>query len=194
MSLEDLLTKIALRGYTAPDRRAQLAALLDAGETLPAEQNGLLVRLVTRLEVDELDLVVKRLGLDVNVMKWGDRPLVVAAGDASLDVMRRLLDLGADPTLADDVGLTPLHTAASAASDRVARVELLLEHGASLHATSSIGNTPLHAAAESGHEDAIALLLDRGASVAPENTDGATPYKLARKAKVSKPLLGRLKT
>src|SRR4029079_5524185 len=73
----------------------------------------------------------------------GATPLMIAAlyGDAAL--VKTLLDAGADPAIANDVGATALHWAAG----DLEKVRLLLEHGADADARSDQGRTPLLAAA-----------------------------------------------
>lgn len=102
----------------------------------------------------------------------GTTPLICAAGGCHLEVVRLLLELGADLSLEADViesdqpggrGDTALAVAASRGSREV--VSLLLDHGADPNETYVDEWTPMtHAVFNCDHELAR-LLLDRGASV-----------------------------
>ena len=61
------------------------------------------------------------------------------------------------------ISQTGLHYAARA--DRTDIMEMLLSHGASIDAVDSKGKTPLNAAVEEQSLEAIAYLLDQGASM-----------------------------
>ena len=92
--------------------------------------------------------------------------------DASLyghfDVVRMLLEHGADPNRPIIGGDTPLSAAAYTGQAEVAR--LLLQKGAIVDAACSDGATPLYIAAENDHKEVVELLLANGADV-----NGATP-------------------
>jgi ankyrin repeat protein len=95
------------------------------------------------------------------------RPLHSAAAqrdeDASLDLVRLLLDRGANPNVAQAGGWTPLHQAA--ADPNVAQAG---------------GWTPLHQAAAHGRREVAELLVAKGASLTAESDDGRTPLEMAR--------------
>ena len=84
-------------------------------------------------------------------------PLLLAAADGSLDVVRELLDLGAGP---DPQNLCVFF---AAQSGNTALVRFLLE---TFHLSPGIldpdGNTLLHHAAESGSAELVAFLLEAG--------------------------------
>lgn len=73
-----------------------------------------------------------------------------AAGKGSLNLMRVLLEHGADPNARQSGGFTPLHTAADRGDVEMAR--LLLEHGADLAVEDDEGRTPPDLAREKGKE------------------------------------------
>ncbi len=86
-------------------------------------------------------------GADVNALNdINSTPLLLDTmyDDVSEDdcyaVAEILLDHGADPTIANDEGNTPLHGAVM--RNRLRIVELLLEHGARLNAVNNDGETP----------------------------------------------------
>ena len=59
-----------------------------------------------------------------------------------VDVVRQLIDHGADVAARDETGLTPLHLAAFSGSFEI--VWLLIEHGADVTAQDGCRVTPLH--------------------------------------------------
>jgi len=95
----------------------------------------------------------------------GQTQLYKACREGSLRTVRKLLQQGADPDIADHEGLTPLHVAAHWGETAI--VEMLLKNGANPNADAGTGWTPLHSAALSGgmklRADVIGLLLGAGA-------------------------------
>lgn len=113
-----------------------------------------------------------------------------AAVKGDMGSVRFALALGADPNLADGIGVTPLHCAAAGGSTEVARA--LLQAGADIEARISDpsisfmgdryhwdGRTPLHYAAESGRADVVKLLVGHGANANSKATNGDTPLHSA---------------
>ncbi|MEF3302563.1 ankyrin repeat domain-containing protein [Paenibacillus sp. GYB003] len=86
------------------------------------------------------------------------------AGERSLDVVRLLLERGADTRLFDSNGHTCLHVAAFH-DDNVELIRLLLEHGADANAAAGQGGeTALSVAVRRGNDNVAAFLRERGAS------------------------------
>ena len=85
-----------------------------------------------------------------------------AAGNDHLDVVRVLLDNGANREARDRDGETPLAYAARFGSHRIC--SLLIEKGANVDTRDEDGTTPLMLAAREGHVDVVRLLLDHGAT------------------------------
>ena len=91
-------------------------------------------------------------------------PLHVAARSASGEVVRALLEAGADPEARTTTGETALHFAASAGSPEA--VAALADAGADLEVREhSAGQTPLMFAAAAGSTDAMRALLEAGADL-----------------------------
>ena len=87
----------------------------------------------------------------------GNTPLCAAlAGRVSEDVVRLLLEAGADVNFRAELGVTPLHLAASRGADPLVR--LLLERGADASARMDDGTTPAAMAASRGHPDTAAAI------------------------------------
>jgi ankyrin repeat protein len=80
-------------------------------------------------------------------------------GQAPKEIVRMLIDAGADPNARSATGGTPLHTAAFTGD--VTMVRLLLAAGASSAVEDERGRTPLDLARERGQSEAAALLHDR---------------------------------
>jgi len=106
-------------------------------------------------------------------------PLHDAAAMGDLDEVRRLLDEGADLTVADSDRSKPIHIAASRGHVEV--VALLIERGADPRAEERPrpDSEPIHAAAANGSAEVVVLLLDNAVPVdAPDNV-GSTPLHAA---------------
>ena len=86
-----------------------------------------------------------------------------------------LMENGADVTIADQDGYTPLHYATS--SERI--VEKLIEKGADVNAVTNAGDTPLHLAVRYDRDKTVELLLAKGADLNAKDAKGRTPIYAA---------------
>jgi ankyrin repeat protein len=103
---------------------------------------------------------------------YSSTPLIYAAKYGHLDVVRVLLDGGAEVDRADSIRSTALHHAAFRGHLEVCRE--LLERGATVDPVNSWKDTPLHCAARGGHLSVVKLLVERGADVSLQNYWGET--------------------
>jgi ankyrin repeat protein len=123
----------------------------------------------------------------------GATPFFLAARTADLELMRLLLELGADPKLATAEGTTPLMVAAGVGSslpgeepgteaEALEAVKMTLALGDDINAIDANGDTAMHGAAYK-HLPAVAQFLgDAGARVEvwnQRNKDGFTPLQIA---------------
>ncbi|XP_023265917.1 histone-lysine N-methyltransferase EHMT2-like [Seriola lalandi dorsalis] len=117
--------------------------------------------------------------VDVNAQDSGGwTPIIWAAEHKHVDVIRALLNRGADVTINDKELNVCLHWAAYAGNVDIA--ELVLNAGCSLASVNMHGDTPLHIAAREGYLECVTLFLSRGADIDIMNREGDTPLTLAR--------------
>lgn len=91
-----------------------------------------------------------------------------------IDVVRILIENGADVNASKLGGWEPLHWAAYTGDEKMA--QFLIEHGAHVSTEES---TPLHTAAWQGHLKVARLLIEHGADVNARNMNGETPLARA---------------
>jgi uncharacterized protein len=120
----------------------------------------------------------------------GQTPFIRAALSGDIEVMRLLLQHGADPNIATTQGSTALMAAAGinwipaqtftrSESDYVAAVKLCLERGAPVNATNSLQLAAIHGAANRGWTAIIQILADAGAKLDVADAGGRTPLTFA---------------
>ena len=158
--------------------------------------------------LDALDLVKKLVkhGADVNARqkreprdgnrnmlnRIGATPFLLASKAVDLPLMRTLLEAGANPSLPNVDGTTPLMVAAGVGiwgagespgteEEAVAAVQLLLEvGGGNVTDVDKHGNTALHGAVlRGGSIRLVKLLASKGARLDLQNSKGWTPLIIA---------------
>lgn len=124
-------------------------------------------------------LLTEKPDCHASVSSDGFTPLGYAAFFGHHEVLRDLLDAGADPCFAstNPLGVLPLHSAMAGGHKEMAR--LLIDRGTDVNAASAAGWTPLHYAAEQGDIETAKYLLDRHAKRDVRNADCQAPYEIA---------------
>ena len=120
----------------------------------------------------------------------GATPFLLAAKVVDLELMRLLLDLGADPLLTNEDGTTPLLVAAgvgvwpneSAGSTEEAleAVRLMIELGDVATTVDDHGDTALHGSVLRDSKELTLFLLDQAAELNHVNECGWTPLTIAQ--------------
>lgn len=113
------------------------------------------------------------------VSDHGFTPLGMAAHFGNEDIVRFLLEKGADPNIHSQNGYNvyPLHAAIGSGFDGISK--MLIEAGAEVNVLQTSRTSPLHLAAQTGNIDLIILLLENGALVEIKNDMGKTASDLA---------------
>jgi uncharacterized protein len=106
----------------------------------------------TRQHLEAAVLALLHAGADPNNVCQGRAALDIAAYHDAVACGEALLTFGADPNISDEIGRTPVMTAAKFASMKM--LDLLLSHAADVTRTDHHGRTVLHWAATGQHSDA----------------------------------------
>jgi uncharacterized protein len=102
-------------------------------------------------------------GVDVNARTSnGSYALNNAAVENQVEVMRMLLDSGANPNVQNSQGDTPLICATKYAGGKAGTVQMLVEAGTDLAIKDDEGRTALDYAKTKDQQDAVALLDQAG--------------------------------
>lgn len=109
-----------------------------------------------------------------------DQTALIAAVDHNqIEIIRFLLDKGANPNLGDHAGWTPLiHAAYFGANEEL--LSLLIDRGADVNGRNDRGVSALYLAAAVGREDQVRVLLKHGADPALASKAGYTPKQVAQ--------------
>jgi ankyrin repeat protein len=133
-------------------------------------------------------------GGTARVDRKGATPYLLAAETADLEFLKVLEDVGADPTLTNHVGTSPLLAAAgmgvTAPGEEAADlksalegVKYLVKQGSNLNEVDQRGETVMHAAAYKSAPAMMALLDELGADIKvwhQKNKAGWTPLKITQ--------------
>ncbi len=112
----------------------------------------------------------------------GDTALHLAAGSGRAEIVRELLDRGADPDAANALGVTPLMRAAWVGQLDAARLLLDADGDADsrIHARDVVGSDALMRAAMTGRASVVTYLVGRSARLTDENQMHLQAKDLAR--------------
>ena len=89
-----------------------------------------------------------------------------------VDVVRVLVELGADVNMPNEFDDTPVYNAAQAGDVEVIRV--LVDLGADVNALNKYCTTPMQIAAKAGNVEMIRVLAELGADIISPGNDGCT--------------------
>jgi ankyrin repeat protein len=154
-----------------------VVALVIAAASLGGAAAGQLGDAVAANDIAKVEALIAA-GAKVDEKGFTGTPLHTAAAKGFADMVKVLLDAGANVEAEGMGKARPLHIAAR--RNEAAIVGLLLAHGAKVDPRDSEGMTPLLIAALSGSVDVALLLLDAGADPTAADTHWhATPLEYA---------------
>ena len=114
----------------------------------------------------------------------GSTALHCAATDGAVEIVKTLLEAGADARAKDYDKMTPIHFACT--DGNLDTVRTLFEHAEKNCELSTMldernrdGETALHAAVEGGYVDIVQLCLEKGANVRSRRANLAHPLHIA---------------
>ena len=121
----------------------------------------------------------------------GSTPFLQAAKVADAEMMQLLVDLGADPSVTTEEGVTPLMAAAGVGiwkigenpgtnDDALEAVELAWELGNDVNAGDINGDTALHGAIHRGAGNIVQFLVEKGAAIDALNDKGWSALSVAQ--------------
>jgi ankyrin repeat protein len=141
---------------------------------------------------DAIDFMLDTGELDINgVDNNGWTPLHYAIRGTNCDInARHLIRKGADPTIANKEGDTPLHYAASHAKE-IETINLILENEkVNINHRDKVGMTALHHAIMTENVEMVRYLLKRKADHTIRGSNGITPFHLASAVLTDTDVLG----
>ena len=162
------------------------------GETTKTKYNPLLITAVNEGDIEQVKRLLKSNpppDIDEKGVS-GVTALIVASAKSSTEdrnpeIVKLLLEEGANVNIETDSGITPLMGASLDGNDEI--VELLLEKSPELNKQDKISDmTALMAAAKGGHYEVVKLLLEAGVDKTITNKRGLRASDIAAKNKHTK--------
>lgn len=120
----------------------------------------------------------------------GATPFLKAASTSDVELMRILLDAGANPYLTNDIGTNAVMVAAGlewrvlggiqvanlvSEANAIEAIKLCMSRGLDVNAFNRLGQTAMHGAAMRGGDSIVKFLFSQGASLDPRDKRGRTP-------------------
>ena len=129
--------------------------------------------------LDVVKMILEHYKVDINgTDRAGNGLLHVMSVVRNSECVLYLLDHGADTTLTNTRGATPLYIACQNGYTEYASL-ILSKSIETINTPRNDGATPLHIACQEGYTECVRLLLDHGAVTSLRTSNGATPLFMA---------------
>ncbi|XP_018569762.1 uncharacterized protein LOC108909819 [Anoplophora glabripennis] len=174
----NLIFKLADEGYVAILQLIlkSINFKIVTGKTVDVKEWRPKVTFKKRNTLNDLKILVRKAGVNIKYDS-GYSPLHLAAKRGHWEMVKFLVELGANVNFRDSDNKTPLYVAAK--YRRWDTVRYLAEHGADVNVSNSDDITALHLAAEYGNLDTVLCLVEHGADVNVKDNNGNTALYLA---------------
>ena len=161
------------------DDVSTVTALLAKGvspNTVDSRGNPMLLLAIKDKSTKVTELLINDKRTDVDLSnKYGETPLMMASIDGDLPVVKTLVLQ--KKAMVNHIGWTPLHYACTKGNLEVA--QFLIAIGAMVDGLSPGNTTALMMAVQSGNEQLVKLLLDKGADLQLRNANGLSAIDIA---------------
>ena len=161
------------------DNASEVKSLLKKGvnpNTVDANGNPMLILAIREKSSNVIDVLLGDQSIDVDLSdKNGETPLMMASIDGNLPLVKTLVI--SHKAQLDHIGWTPLHYACAKGHLEVA--QFLIANGAIVDSMCLGNTTPLMMSVQSGNEQLVKLLLDKGADLQLRNSQGLTAIDIA---------------
>jgi ankyrin repeat protein len=159
------------------DPRYPLSDPERAEKPSPPEGTPLHYAAICGLQMIAKPLTVEHGDVDSRDFRDDLTPLHVASRYGYLEVVRNLVEQGADMAVHDKHRKTPLHVASE--EGRLDVAQFLVEHGADATALDIDGRIPLHLASLCGHVEVTRFFIEHGVDPTTRAYDGRAPLHWA---------------
>jgi ankyrin repeat protein len=118
-------------------------------------------------------------GAAIEVRWEGHTPLDIACWSGHIDVVKLLIEKDAEVLVADNNGCSPLYIASALRYEKIAKLLLEKDKSNIDHTEKEYGRTALHAVTLLGCESIASMLIDEGAGVNLQDSEGCTALHMA---------------
>ncbi|XP_046342697.2 E3 ubiquitin-protein ligase MIB2-like isoform X1 [Haliotis rufescens] len=147
----------------------EMVAGMAARAAAPGASSGDLFKAILTGDKEAVKAIVKANPQKATELIKELTPLMIAAHEGQVDIVRVLLDSGVDMEVKGKKGVTAIATAIIGGKELVA--QLLIERGANIHVTLNDGQTTLHLAVHKNLSRTLKLLIQKGVDV--NSVDGS---------------------